>query len=112
MAEKDSADLSGAQPTVEGTAPEGGGAGSGSEAGGNKRDPLSSSPTIGKTIAGRNIATGAPGDVTNVAPGEQPQAGSTHDHQTGSPDTDAKGVTGSSGKSETAAHEGPRDAGR
>ena len=109
--ERNSADLSGAQPTVEGTAPEGGGVGSASGAGGNKRDPLSSSPTIGDTIAGRHINTGAPGDVTNVHPGEHPQAGTTQESQTGSPDTNAKGVTGGSGKSETAAHEGPRDAG-
>lgn len=43
------------QPTIEGTGPAGGGASPGDDAGGNKRDPISSSPTIGHTIAGRTL---------------------------------------------------------
>lgn len=44
------------QPTTTEPGPAGGGAGhAGANAGGNKRDAISSSPTIGHTIAGRNL---------------------------------------------------------
>jgi hypothetical protein len=44
----------GAQPTVEGSRPEGGGIFSDSGDGGNKRDRVSSGPNLGPTIAGRD----------------------------------------------------------
>ena len=92
-------DLSGAIPQTEGSHPEGGGVGSASEAGGNKRDPLSSSPTIGGTIAGRTVNTGAPGDITNM--GHEPEVGTPGEgeHHVGGPSTEGKGVTGVSGSS-------------
>ncbi len=43
------------EPTVEGSGPAGGGVTEGSNAGGNKRDPVESAPSIGHTIAGRTI---------------------------------------------------------
>lgn len=60
--------LSGQQPTVEETAPGGGGTRSGSAAGGNKRDPMSSGPTLGHTIAGRDIDTESNTSDTNANP--------------------------------------------
>lgn len=45
----------GAQPTVEGTRPEGGGVFSDAAEGGNKRDRVSSGPNVGHTIAGRDV---------------------------------------------------------
>lgn len=53
------------QPTIEGTAPAGGGVTEGSNEGGNKRDPVESSPSIGHTIAGRTID----GDALGTEPG-------------------------------------------
>jgi hypothetical protein len=96
-------DLSGAQPTVEQSHPEGGGVGSASEAGGNKRDPVSSSPTIGRTIAGREINTGAPGDHSNAGHGIR-AASPEKETVRGGADTEAKGVTGTKGKSPSSAH--------
>lgn len=96
----------GAQPQTEQTAPDGGGVGSSSDAGGNKRDPVSSSPTIGHTIAGRTINTGAIGDVTNAGhdvPG--PQDSERH---VGGADTEAQGTTGIGGSSEATNPEGER----
>jgi hypothetical protein len=103
-------DTSANQPTTESSGPDGRGVGSASEAGANKRDPLSSSPSMGGTIAGRTINTGASGDVTN--PG-----GSTHDrdapataaetpeNKTGGPDTGGKGATGQSGADASSAQD-------
>lgn len=47
------------QDQVEASGPEGGGTRSNSFAGGNKRDPVQSAPTIGRTIAGRDVTTAA-----------------------------------------------------
>ena len=96
-------DLSGAQPQVEGSQPDGGGVGSDSAAGGNKRDPVSSSPTVGSTIAGRTVNTGAPGDVSNMGHetvSSTVGGGDTDDElNVGGPDTRGKGVTGIAGSS-------------
>lgn len=56
----------GAQPTVEGTGPDGRGVGSNSSAGANKRDPMSSGPTTGNTIAGRTVDTDSNVSDTNA----------------------------------------------
>lgn len=96
-------DLSGAQPTVEQSHPDGGGVGSTSEGGGNKRDPVSSSPSIGRTIAGRDINTGAPGDFSNAGHGLR-TASPEEETVRGGADTEAKGVTGTEGKSPSSAH--------
>jgi hypothetical protein len=97
----------GSQPTVEGSHPDGGGISSGSDAGGNKRDPLMSSPSLGRTIAGRDIHTGAAGDLSNQGAADQILHADdmTGEGQKGSPDTGAKGVTGHTGKSESSAHD-------
>lgn len=50
-----SSDYGRATPTTGASGPEGGGTTYGTDAGANKRDPISSSPTIGHTIAGRNL---------------------------------------------------------
>jgi hypothetical protein len=98
--ERTLSDFTSAQPTVEGSAPDGSGVGSGSDAGGNKRDPLASGPGVGHTIAGRDIATGAPGDITNAghASGEPHKSRQDTKH-TGAPDTGGTGVTGAGGSS-------------
>lgn len=44
-----------ATPTTEGSGPAGGGTSYGTDSGGNKRDPVSASPSMGQTIAGRNL---------------------------------------------------------
>jgi len=56
----------GAQPTVEGTGPDGRGVGSNSSAGANKVDPMSSGPTTGNTIAGRTVDTDSNVSDTNA----------------------------------------------
>jgi hypothetical protein len=58
-------DLEYGQPTVEGTGPAGGGVTEGADAGGNKRDPVESAPSIGHTIAGRTID----GEAIGAEPG-------------------------------------------
>lgn len=50
-----SGDYGSATPTTSQSGPEGGGSTYGTDAGANKRDPISSSPTIGHTIVGRNL---------------------------------------------------------
>lgn len=55
-------------PTTEGSRPEGGGVGSGSDAGPNKRDPVSSSHTIGHTIAGRTVTGDGGADGSEEPP--------------------------------------------
>jgi hypothetical protein len=108
MDENDSGiyDMSGAQPTVEGTNPEGGGAASGSYSGGNKRDPVSSSPSTGHTIAGRDINTGAPSDISNAGHGTRKSASAESETRSGGTETEARGVTGTSGTGPTSAHGG------
>lgn len=62
------------EPTIDATGPRGGGTMPGTTAGGTKRDPVESSPTIGHTIAGRSLdgqATETPG----IAPGEEESGG-------------------------------------
>lgn len=44
-----------ATPTTQESGPAGGGTSYGSNAGGNKRDPMSAAPSMGRTIAGRNL---------------------------------------------------------
>jgi hypothetical protein len=64
-------DTSNAQPNTEQSDPTGIGVGSRTDAGANKRDPISASPTIGHTIAGRTIdGDEQPRDSPGDDPGE------------------------------------------
>lgn len=109
MTEQDSPvdDTSMEQPQVEGTRPTGGGVGSGSYAGGNKRDPISASPTRGETIAGRDISTASQagnaavdlGDLRTMSQEDNFETTRLDDRSAGS------GVTGTSGKGATSGHD-------
>lgn len=75
--------------------------------GGDKVEPMSASPSSGKTIAGRTVNTGGTLDVTNRGDKLPQDVGGPH---TGGPDTEGKGVTGQQGDSESASHDGPQTA--
>jgi hypothetical protein len=66
-----------ATPTTQESGPAGGGTSYGSNAGGNKRDPMSASPSMGQTIAGRNL-DGEGIENTDELGGGQHQEGSHH----------------------------------
>ena len=89
-------DTDNTQPTIETTLPDGGGR-SGSDAGGNKRDPLASGSGVGATIAGRFINTSVTSDHTNAGTSEAKHAGVVPKHRTGGPDSGPLGETGTEG---------------
>ncbi|HZU13310.1 MAG TPA: hypothetical protein VFB58_10765 [Chloroflexota bacterium] len=62
------------EPTIDATGPAGGGTMPGIDAGGGKRSPVESSPTIGHTIAGRSL-DGEGTEEPGVEPGEEESGG-------------------------------------
>lgn len=107
MTEQDSPadDTSMEQPQVESAGPTGGGVGSQSYAGGNKRDPVSASPTLGQTIAGRDISTGSPGGNAAVDLGNLRTKSTTENAGETREDRPDGGVTGTTGKGATSGHD-------
>lgn len=89
-------DTNDSQPTVETTLPDGGGR-SGSDAGGNKRDPLASGHGVGATIAGRHINTGVTSDHTDAGTSEAQDQDIPAKKRTGGPHSGPLGVSGTGG---------------